>query len=193
MRAQFVKIIWKRKKKRKKSETAVKHLSLLFFPERQMWTLYLSLGQGKRGSHSCPPSLPPLYSSTPAWWCSGTERYRRSLHRLGCNNTLSSPLAKDRVEARGWEYWRYYCLQMIKEPFYFGQVWPFTFRGQREIEQGDIHAAPHPCRWCSAITASAEPAHLSEGMSSGISPLICWLNQMETLACESTHHSLSHD
>lgn len=101
----------------KKKSSEKKHNLSLLFSERQMWSSYLSLGQGKRGSHSCPPSLPPLCSSTPALWCSGTERYRRSLHRLGCNNTLSSPLAKDRMEALEWEFWRYYWLQMIKETF----------------------------------------------------------------------------
>lgn len=50
-----------------------------------------------------------------------------------------------------------------------------------------------PAGGAAPLATSAEPAHSSEGMSSGISPLICWLNQMETLACESTHHSLSHD
>lgn len=28
-----------------------------------------------------------------------------------------------------------------KRNLYFGQVWAFTFRGQRELEQGDINAA----------------------------------------------------
>lgn len=88
-----------------------------FLSERRMWSSYLSLGEDKRGSHSCPPSLLPPCSSTPAWWCSGTERYRRSLHRLGCNNTPSSPPAKGRVEALGWGHWRYYWLQMRKETF----------------------------------------------------------------------------
>lgn len=79
---------------------------------------------------------------------------------------------------------------------YFGQAGTFTSGGQREIASGDINAATLrliPAGGAAPSLASAEPAHSSEGMSSGISPLICWLNQMETLACESTHHSLSHD
>lgn len=85
---------------------------------------------------------------------------------------------------------------MIKESSYIGQVWAFANGGRHEIGQGDvIPASPRliPAGGGAPSAASAEPAHLSEGMSSGISPLICRLNQMETLACESTHHSLSHD
>lgn len=102
---------------RKKNQRQQWSIFVCFFSERRLWSLYLSLGQDKRGSHSCPPSLLPPCSSTPAWWCSGTERYRRSSHRLGCNNTLSSPLAKVWMEALEWGYWRYYWLQMIKETF----------------------------------------------------------------------------
>lgn len=173
----------------------MKDLSLLY-SERRVWASYLFPGRDKRGSHSCPPSLPPPCSSTLAWWCSGTGRYRRSLHRLSCSSTLSSPLVKDWVGALEWQFWGYYWLSTVKQTINFGQAWTFTSGGRREIASGDINAATLrliPAGGAAPSPASAEPAHSSEGMSSGISPLICRLSQMETLACESTHHSLSHD
>lgn len=53
--------------------------------------LYLFLGEDRRGSRSCLPSLPPLCSSTPAWWCCETRRCRRSWRHSSYSNTLSSP------------------------------------------------------------------------------------------------------
>lgn len=59
---------------------------------------YLFLGQDRRGSRSCPPSLPPPCSSTLAWWCFETRRCRRSWHHSSYSNTLSSPRLREWTE-----------------------------------------------------------------------------------------------
>lgn len=80
--------------------------------------LYLFLGEDRHVSHSCPPSLSPLCSSTPVLLCYVTGHCHRSWHHSSYSNTPFSPQLKELREGLEHLVLGQYQLQINKKtPF----------------------------------------------------------------------------